>query len=477
MKTRTVSSLLLVASALVLPAPVPAQVKPEARGPYPAAAAGWGPSAGGGRYLSRWAEDWGSASRRDATPFGKAIALGGDATLSLSAETRLRFNAYDDARLVAGADSSETWWRGVLGADLRLDERVRVYTELASGAVVAGPSSSSPSVSNELALNQAFVDLSLREGTALVGAMIGRQEFADGPRQLMSVSDGPNLHRSWNGLRFYAHGARARFGAFWLSATRLGEHAFDDDVDSDERLRGANGSIELRAFERDHHAFLDPFWFHSDLPEVALQGTVEDERRDTFGLRLWGRERRHGFDVTAAHQFGRHGDQGVQAWALFAGYDVRLSDASWDPRATLGLDVASGGNADAGAELRTFHPLYSSSSYLGEGRLLALANLVRIAPGVSVSPTPRTRVSLEYGWAWRFAPDDAAYGGGFRAYPGTAGLRDHEIGQLVRLESRWNGDVGWSIAFGLEHLRPSRSLRDAGLDSGSYAFLSLTYRH
>jgi len=477
MKSRSLPpGLLLVASLLMLMEPSTAQARPDVRGPYPAPAAGWGPPAGGGLFQSRWAEDWTSARENDAAPFGKALALGGGVTLSLSAETRLRFNAYDNARLTAGADASETWWRGVLGADLRLDEHVRVFAELARGSVLEGSGPTPASVSNELSLNQAFVDLSLRDGRSLFGAMLGRQEFADGPRQLMSLGDGPNLHRTWNGLRLYAHGTHARLGAFWLCATRLGEEGFDERVDCEESLRGANGSVMLRAFERNRSLFLDPFWFHSELPGVALQGTVEDESRDTYGVRLWGREKAHGFDLTLARQAGRHGDREVQAWALFAGHNVRLSDASWEPRASLSVDVASGGNAYAGATVRTFHPLYASSSYLGEGRFLALANLVRIAPGLSVSPTPHTRISLEYGWAWRFASDDAVYGGGFRAYPGTAGLRDNEIGQLLRLEGRWSNDLGLTLALGLEHLRPSQTLESAGLHSGSFAFVSVTYR-
>lgn len=96
--------------------------------------------------------------------------------------------------------------------------------------------------------------------------MLGRQEFADGPRQLMSVSDGPNLHRTWNGVRLYAHGRRARAGAFGFCATRLGEHGFDERIDCDECLRGANASFVLTAVERERSTFFDPFWFHSSSP-------------------------------------------------------------------------------------------------------------------------------------------------------------------------------------------------------------------
>jgi hypothetical protein len=454
-----------------------AQSRPDPLGPYPAQASGWGPSFAGGLSQSRWAEDWSSARKRGAVPAGKALALGGGATLSLSAETRLRSNVHDNARLQFGADKAETLWRGVLGAELRFDERVRVFAELGSGSALDGDGPYGANFANEFALNQAFVDLSRREGDTLLGALLGRQEFADGPRQLMSVSDGPNLHRTWNGVRLYAHGRHARAGAFGFCATRLGEHVFDERIDCEECLRGANASFVLTAFERERSTFLDPFWFHSELPGVPLQGSVADDRRDTFGVRLWGRDRSFGFDLTLARQVGQHGEHDVNAWALFSGQNVRLSDASWEPRATLNVDVASGGSANAGTQLRTFHPLYSSSNYLGEGRLLSLANLVRIAPGLSITPTPRTRLSLEYGWAWRYASDDAVYGLGLRAYPGTNAGSDNEIGRLFRIEGRWSDDHGLSVALGFEHLQPAEGLAAEGLASGAFAFASLTFRH
>lgn len=118
-----------------------------------------------------------------------------------------------------------------------------------------------------------------------------------------------------------------------------------------------------------------------------------------------------------------------------------------------------------------------SSNYLGEGRLLSLANLVRVAPGLSIAPTPRTRLSLEYGWAWRFASDDAVYGLGLRAYPATNAVSENEIGRLLRIEGRWSADHGLSVALGFEHLQPAEGLASAGLASGSFAFASLTFRH
>ncbi len=453
-----------------------AQDAPRRPDPFPPEAAGWGPPAGGGLWYSRWAEDWPAACARGTVPPGKAVPLGDDVWLSLSGELRLRANHYTNARLVDGDEYTEGLWRGVLGADLRFGDHLRLYGELASGRVEGGPDDPAPNLDNDVAVSQAFVDVHGDFGRALAGVMVGRQEFADGPRQLVSLSDGPNIHRTWNGMRGYVHGEDVRLGVFALWATSLADGDFDERVDDDESLHGASGSLVLARGDRGATAFLEPFWLHSRVPDVRLHDEVHDARRDTLGARLHGKGERSGFDATLAYQTGSHGDRNVDAWAVFANGDLLLADEWLRPRALLRVDVASGGGGDSGA-VHTFHPLYTSSSYLGEGRLLGLANLVLMTPGVAIVPMADTRLSVEYGFAWRCASDDAVYGGGLRAYPGTAAARGDEIGRMLRVEGRWNGPANVVVAFGYERLEAGEVLQRAGLPAADYAFVSVTVRY
>lgn len=445
------------------------------RDPFPAHAAGWGPMVNETTFFSRWAENWSSTRARGEAPFGKAVELADDVSLTLSAESRLRANRHTNARLRNGDDFTEGLWRGVLGADLHVGEQLRFYGELASGRI-DGPGASSPNLDNDVAVSQAFLDVRSRRDGLLVGAMLGRQEFADGPRQLVSLSDGPNLHRTWNGVRGYLHGDSARVSAFALWATRLGDDGFDERIDDDERLQGVTSSVVLARSERGASTFVEPFWLHSEVPDVRLFDEVHGDRRDTLGARLHGRAGRIGFDETFAYQAGGFGGRVVDAWGVFAGQDLLLTDASARPRATLRIDVASGGGSGGGA-VHTFHPLYASSSYLGEGRLLSLANLVLVSPGLSFTPLADVKLSAEYGFAWRFADDDAVYGGGLRAYPGTATARGDEIGRLLRVEGRWNGPANVVVALGYERLEAADVLEHAGLPGADYAFVSVTVRY
>lgn len=434
---------------------LPAQEPTIARDPFPARADGFGPGLDDGLRYSRWAEDWNDTRAAGTAPLGKAMRLADDVTLTLSAETRVRADRHDER-------DDELLWRGVLGADLHFGDHLRAYGELASGQVLGGPDAPAANFDNDAAVSQAFVDVHGHAGELLLGAMLGRQEFADGPRQLISLSDGPNLHRTWNGVRLYLHGARFRISAHELLATGLQRGTFDERVDDGERLRGANASLVL-----SQGVYLDPFWLHGERPL---------EHRDTFGTRLWGRVGDGAFDWTCAHQSGRRGDRHVDAWGLFTQQSLPLGAFAWRPRLTLHIDVASGGGGEGHGSVRTFDQLYASSSYLGEGRLLSLANLILCAPGLSVSPSPTTRVSIEYGFARRFARDDSVYGAGMRAYPGTAGGSADDIGGLLRVEARWSGPSHFDVSMGYERLQPAAVLERAGLPGGDYAFLAVTVR-
>lgn len=446
---------------------------PTPADPYPLMAAGWGPELGGGMMASRWVEDWSGVKAAGHAPALKAIPLGGTARLSLSSEVRLRYATWNNAQLVRANDMHQAQLRAVIGADLRLDPHVRVFGELGTGQVDRRQDSAAANFQNDLSLQQLFVDIRAAAGETLAGAIIGRQEFSDGPRQLISLSDGPDLHRSWNGVRFYLHGARHRIGVFDLRATRLGRNGFDETVDHRETLQGFTASFVVSPGEGPN-TYLEPFWFHTRNPAGRTAG-LDD--RNTFGARLWGRIGKARFDWTAARQTGRAIDgRSVDAWGLFAVQSLELSDTGWKPRLTSHIDLATGGADDTGS-VQDFNPLYASSNYLGESQFLGLTNLLLFAPGVALAPTARTTLSFEYAYARRLQESDAVYGGGMRPYVGTEAIAGQSIGGLARLSGTWSATPNLSLSLNFEHLDAGTVLERAGYASGSYGYLSATYRY
>ena len=449
---------------------------PTPADPYPRAAAGWGPDAGHGLMVSRWAENWPELrATGKASPF-KAVPLERDAFLTLSAEARLRYDTFDNGQLIRNNNYQQGHFRGILGSDLRLNPNLRLYGELGTGQVAGRRHTATANFQNDTSLQQLFLDVRGHLGPPLVGAMVGRQEFADGPRQLVSVSDGPNLHRTWNGTRLYVHGRRLRLGAFDLRVTRLGRGAFDEKINRAEHLRGINASLVVSA-DGGANVYLDPFWIQSENPNFRSGGRIGRDRRDTYGARLWGRQGALRFDWTLVRQTGESLGRDIDAWGLFAVQSLALSDKGWKPRLTAHADVATGGRAQGTGTAKGFNPLYASSSYLGEGQFLSLSNLLLVAPGISVAPTAATTLSVEYGSARRLRETDAAYAGGLRAYAGTQNVSGHEIGGMLRVVWTWTATKHLTLSLNHERLTAGDVLRRARLPSGSYGYVGATFRY
>ena len=436
-------------------------------GPYPLRAAGWGPMVGSGRFMSRWAEDSTGMRSAGTAPPLKAMRLVRGASLTLSAESRVRHDGFSNGQLARGNSFGQSLLRGTVGMDARVDRHVRLYGEMATGQVDRLSHVATANFQNNASLQQLFVDVRGRRGTALFGAMIGRQEFADGPRQLVSVSDGPNVHRTWNGVRLCAHNRRMRIGAFDLRVTRPSPGSFDEIVDRRERLRGVNASVIVARDGAGPSLFLDPFWMRTQTPRSKLGNAVAPDARDTHGARLWGQRGPVAIDWTVAHQNGRADGRPVDAWGVFSVQSVMLSRDGWKPRLELRVDVASGGGARGPGTVREFNPLYASTAYMGEGQFLSLRNQLLIAPGVSLAVTPRTRLALEYGIARRFDQRDPVYAGGTRVYAGTADTSGRSIGGLLRVTASHAVGTYVSLFAAHEHLRLGGALRRTGLPSGS----------
>jgi hypothetical protein len=382
-----------------------------------------------------------------------------------SVQARLRYEIRD--AVGGGSTTPQLLLRGVVGGEVRASSGWRGYGELAAGEVATHRPNVGANLRNALAVQQLWLEAPWSIARANVTARLGRQEFDAGPRQLLSVGDGPNLHRTWNGARLDGSAGGVKLRVFALRATQLGRRGFDERVNRTERLSGATASVALPRLAGAWH--LDPFWLRTEKSGAT---------RETWGMRLWGRRGGLTIDWTAAGQNGLVGDRAVGAWALFASQSWGPTEVRWQPRLGLRIDLASGdGGSAAPRRMRGFDPLYASSSYLGEGLFLSASNLFLVTPGFSCAPTPRTKVALDYGFARRLDARDAAYAGQMRAYPGTRAVGGHELGGLLRVLVEWSATPRVSLGLDYEHLSRGDVLVRAHLPARRYAHASVSFRY
>lgn len=119
------------------------------------------------------------------------------------------------------------------------------------------------------------------------GVRIGRQDFQDGPIQLVSIQENPNIHITFDGVRAYATGKRARLGVFDLRYTRLGTDAFDDPTDHSRRFSGATASFMVPTkLLGASKLYFDPFFYYLRNRNQRWGSVVAREERRFWGARL-----------------------------------------------------------------------------------------------------------------------------------------------------------------------------------------------
>lgn len=451
--------------------------------PYPIEASGQG-NPTGEFFTSRWVEDWSRLKAQDKAPPLKAMPLFGrdDINLTLSGEIRLRSLMYDNGGLHRGNDYHEFLFRAIAGADLHLGDHFRIYGELGHGDTSGHGNPTVNSIAsnyeNDLSVQQIFGEARTNIGSALVGVQGGRFEFTDGPKQLISVSNGPNLHRTWNGGRFYLQTEKFRIAAFTGSVTKLGLGTFDEGINHGEKLQAFTASVVL-----DHNngtnIFFDPAFYHRYVLDGIAGISTGPDHRDTYGARLWGKSGPINFEVMGFRQTGDHMGRNVSAWMSSISSNLLLSPNGMRPRVGFRVDLASGGAGDVSktGTVQGFDVVYQSTSYLSEGHLLGYTNLALFSPTIAFTPLKNVTINAEYDWVRRLSQHDAFYAQGSKPYPGTANVLGYTVGGYGRLIAEWEATRNVFFELEADRLSAGEVLHRAGLPSSNFLLMSVVLRY
>jgi hypothetical protein len=460
-----------------------AQVAPSAT--YPEAAAGYGAKAGPAFYLARWAEDW--SSMRDPAkrtgPFDalKFIPLDGDGDvyLTLSDEQRLRHDTITSPGLRAGKDTNALLLRNFVGADLHVGENFRAFGQLASGVVLgSNPGNTSPVQRNDLFVQQLFAEVRGEVAPGIqAGIRAGRQDFQDGPIQLVSIQENPNIHITFDGVRAYASSAKARAGVFDLHYVTGGPDAFDDPTDHSRRFSGVTGGFVLPTdLFGGSKLYLDPFFYRYRNRNQRWGNLLDREERRFYGVRLYGDVGRMNIDINGNYQEGEQGGRDISAYQIFAAQTFALGEGTSAPRLGWRADYASGGGAYGNGTLRSANILFGTAPYFSYGLFLGPSNFFDIAPTFTFSVGKKTRVLAEAAAIWRPSETDAIYNGVGAALAGTQNVRGNSVAQLLRLNAVHSLTPNLSFTLRTEYLKAAKALKRADYADALFLGIWGTFR-
>jgi hypothetical protein len=395
------------------------------------------------------------------------------AFLSLGGEVRQRYEYTHDPLFGADPQDEAGVWlqRFTLHGDLHLGPHLRVFGQLSSAIELGREDGPSPVDENELALQNAFVDLNLPLGPDVdLTLRGGRLELQLGSGRLVDVREGPNVRRTFDAARAIFALPGWRIDPLAARPRRPLPGVFDDEANDDQALWGVyaasdEGRLPLGAIGLDYLGFDD------DAASFA-QGT-ERERRHSIGARFHGQEGGWGWNWEAIYQLGRFGDGDISAWTIASETAFTFENGPWRPRVALSANIASGDGDPADADLGTFNPLFPRGNYFSEAAVLGPRNFFNFHPFVTVGPTEAWSLTADMNFFWRLDTDDGVYAPAGQLIRGPSGSTERYVGSAVSLTSEYTLIENLSVTAIYTHFFAGDFIRATG-PSEDIDFLELT---
>ncbi|WP_178133398.1 alginate export family protein [Vineibacter terrae] len=394
----------------------------------------------------------------------------GDVYLSLGGELRER---YEHTRNLGVRGKDDVLMnRLLLSADLHVGDAFRSFVQFGVLSQFGRDGGSLATDENRLDFQQAFFDASTGLGpTERATLRVGRQEMNYGSGRFVSIREGPNARRSFDGFRALYRAGGMDIDAFVTRPVQLLPGTFDDRPDKKQGFWGAYAVARLPAGMN-----LDVYYFGLDRANAVFAAGIADERRHTLGTRLWGASGAFDYNVEAAFQFGSFGSQTIRAWGVSADLGVTFATLPFKPRLGLKANAESGDGNPQDRRLGTLNPLFPNHAYFSEAAVGAPMNDIDFQPNLTLQLAQRLSFYVGWDFFWRQSTRDAVYNAALLPIPGTAQNNSRYIGDLITTHLRWRVDRHLEVNLDYTHFFAGGALRKAGRGDIDFAMMSVAYR-
>lgn len=339
-------------------------------------------------------------------------------------------------------------------ADWRPAPMLRLAGELESASVIGQRGPAGPLDRNLADVLQAYAAF----GPADAALWVGRQSLKFGSSRLIDVREGPNVRRSFDGLRLSRRSGAWQWDLLAVRPVRTRTGTFDDGTDRRQALWGLYATRQ--ADERRGALDLYYLGYAADAA-VYAQGSAR-ERRHSLGARWSGRRDGWDWNTEAVVQGGRFGNGAIRAWTIASDTGYRWRDRRGSPRIGLGLNLASGDRDRGDADLETFNPLFPRGNYFSELALLGPRNFYNVHPFLTVHPRADLSLTVDLDLFWRLRRGDGIYAPGGRLLREGDATAARHVGNELSLNLTWQATPRIEITAIYAHFDPGRFVRESG---------------
>lgn len=382
-----------------------------------------------------------------------------DVYLTLGGEARARYEGFDNNLWgdPPAPDDGYLWLRVMPHADLHAGP-VRAFVQGIAGYARGVGAGKGPADETGIDLLQGFADIRIGLGgdTSLT-LRGGRELMALGSERLVGIRYGPNIPQAFDGFRVIAEHGPLRIDAFHLRPVAIGGGDFDDRTSRTRKLDGIYATVTP-----GDSLGLDAYWLGYENEEARFVGRVGREKRDTFGLRFFGKRDNLGWNWEAMLQRGRYDGDPIQAWSIATETAWSFPDARFQPRLRLRANIASGDCDLTDGKLGTFNALFPKGKYFGELSPIGPRNIMNLHPSVDFDLGSGVTVELVAARFWRQNRGDGIYDvpGGLIRPAGES--RARHIGDQIEISAGWQASEILSFTASLSAFRPGAFIRETG---------------
>lgn len=397
----------------------------------------------------------------------------GDALLSVGLDWRERFEAVTQPLLgLKRGGNADSYLMSRLMIDAGVEDGDwRAFVQTISASVQGREGGTLPTDLDRLDMQQAFLEWNHASPVGHMRVRLGRQEMVFDDGLFISLRDGPNIRRSWQGLRVTDKTEQVTFNAFVVEPVAPAPGLFDDAGSHGESLSGAHASIEAGSGS----ARFDTFYYHTLQPRVVLAAGAAREQLDTLGGRVRAAFLQGGDATLGLYgQQGRFGSKPATAFAVQAGGGWTFDEMA-RTRIFGRVDVLSGGDPKSG-RIHTFNALYPNFSYSTEAAIEAPSNLIEGALGAAAHPNEDVTVQYVCEGLWRYSAKDAFYASPGIPLNNPGPTRSRYVGVEQQLSIAVNASHNVTLAAALVNLSPSAAERSVSARSEQFGMLSFLAR-
>lgn len=355
--------------------------------------------------------------------------------LSVGGEVRQRYEFIQNPLFgqVAQSKAGIGLQRYTLHGDLRINQNLRIFAQLSSALEVGRKGGPSPVDENALALQNAFIDLTLPLGDdARLTLRAGRQELQFGSGRLVDVREGPNVRRTFDAVRATVNMADWELSTLIARPIETRAGIFDDRASDEQLIWGAYATASRTRIIPGSLAIY--YLGFEDVIGTFAQGQAR-EVRHSIGTRLSGSQAGWDWNWEATYQFGTFGKGRISAWTLASETGFTFRDMPWQPRIAVSANIASGDSNLTDQDLGTFNPIFPRGNYFSQDGVLGPRNFFNLHPFVTVRPAPKWSLTADVNLFWRLETQDGVYSPAGRLIRAPSASDKRFVGSALSLTS------------------------------------------